>query len=668
MNVTTLTLNLTEMDLALGSFSMDITSGAFEAFGPLTVAGYNMFRSFCLEITLIISVCAILFRSKPQQQQKRSQESISEKRMMSSPPPSLPPRQQALERRSSPQWERRTKDTLYTRWPTTAELADPEWVVSAVQQASRNGASCHGGLEIYREALRSGLDLKQLTPTDHSSLFMGLAVTAVRTNRFHEVLFLLKDARELGQGISSELYCQLTKMCTNKQVYRECLEMYDYICEDDDFVISDRITWSCLLFCAVEIAQYHRCAHLFQKVKECGGATNKDYNTRLRSLFAQGEWKTALMTLEDMKETGVAIDVIAYNSVLVMCVRANKTEIAETLLKEMEAIGGVVDAITYNTIAAQYAKSHCLDKCFQLYERMQSQGVAPSHVTYGILMDSCINQDLIDKALEVFETMVKSGCPMNSVCHNIILKGLGAVDSIESNVQALEKLKDTCPDSKVLDLLIFSVRIKWKCDRGHLDSALDLVDEMRTADLEPDESIYNTLLVACMQGWHYALARQLYDELVQAGIKPTSYTLSIMFRVYSSCKMISEAVEMLATEPARLGLKPDSRLYIQLAEACVREFEGKECIKVYKLWLERRMPAPPMHNAVLGKCSRYCMLDTALSIMRLAREAGKKIDTRLIQALYDTAHWNGEWKWAEDFEKFAEKLGQPLQFQRTWRR
>ena len=70
--------------------------------------------------------------------------------------------------------------------------------------------------------------------------------------------------------------------------------------------------------------------------------------------------------------------------------------------------------------------------------------------------------------------------------------------------------------------------------------------------------------------------------MVQSGVKPSNTTFSIFIRLFAQCKLFDDAMEMLRSEPKvqRVDLEP--RLYVQLAQACLRERQGRRAVEAYK--------------------------------------------------------------------------------------
>jgi len=411
--------------------------------------------------------------------------------------------------------------------------------------------------------------------------------------------------------------------------------MYDMVAEDKDFVIDDRSVWSCLLFCAVEAKCYQRCSMFFQRLKASGHPSPKDYGNMIRYAASAGANELALTLVKEMREAGVEVDSVVYNTALATCVGADKVDQARELLKEMESVGGVADVITYNTLAKGYAKAGLMDRCFELFEHMRGRGVEPSQVTYGILLDGCINDNRVDCAAEVYDRMIREGCPMNTVLYTTLIKGFARAGQVDQAMRVYRQMRSE--GSIPPDLITFSILIKANCDSGHLEAALKLLEAMVNLKLRPDEVIFNNLLGGCVKESDAALAKRLYRDMTAAGISPSNATFSILIRLYAQCKLLDEAVEMLRTEPAAQGVTPEPRLFSQLVLCCLRERQGRRAIEVYRLLLEQSAPTAAAHSGMLGMCVKLNMLDTGVEILSLAAACGGRVDERDASALLEAA-------------------------------
>lgn len=521
------------------------------------------------------------------------------------------------------------------RNPKPAQLRDPAWVASAVPQLCTS--EMQRGLDLYRNAIRAGLDLNRLSASDSANLFVALVTAAIRVGKVDEAMNLLRDCQR-GPGLTPGLLTSAVKLCTSKQMFKECLEIYDLVSQETRLLLKDRSLWSCLLFCAVETSQFERCGCFFESIKACGAPSSKDYGNMIRCASQKVDWKVASsLMMETRHAEGVEIDNVVFNTALATCVAAGQMDEACALLNEFKEIEGLVDVITYNTLCKGYARSGNVSKCLQSVEHMRARNIAPSQVTYGILLDCCINENDVDGAAEVFNEMTSSGCVLNTVLCTTLIKGFARAEQVDKAMNVYKKMCAESDRGMRPDLITFSILIKANCDAGHLDVALDLFKAMKARNLTADEVVFNNLLGGCVRQGNADFAAQLYEEMVKSGLRPSNATFSILIRLYAQCKRLDEAVEMLKTQPQVHGVVAEARLFVQLAQACLRERQGQRATEVYKLLLKSTVPTAAMHSSLLGMCAKLNMLETGAEILELAADASGRVDVRDATQLRDIA-------------------------------
>jgi len=510
-------------------------------------------------------------------------------------------------------------------------------------------------LDTYRQALRGGLDLRALPREDLQRLLVALVTAVIRVGRPDEALRLLRELRERGPGVPAPLLGSAVKLCTAKQLYGEALQLFDLCAEDPELQLRDRSVWSCLLFCAVESQQGRRCEHFFERVAQCGQASSKDYGNMVRHAAATGDPQLSLRLVKEMREQQVEIDSVVYNTVLAVCVNADKVEQAHTLLREMEGAGNVADVITYNTLMKGYSKSGRIEQCFELYEHMRRVGIAPSQVTYGILLDVCVNENKAERAAEVYAQMREEGCPMNTVLYTTLIKGFARMGQVDQAMKTYEQMRE---DSQVApDVVTFSTLIRANCDARRLEAALGLLEQMRAQGLKPDLVVFNNLLMGCLQGQDPELARRLYADMSEAGIHPSSATFSILIRLCAQHKQLEEAVEMLRREPRRHRVSPEPRVFSQLVQCCLRERQGRRAVEVYRLMLEHGAATAAAHGSLLQMCAKLNMLETGAEVLQLAAEHGGRVDAQDAQLLCEAAGRKRKQQCREQCEESMRRLG-----------
>eukprot|EP00747_Dinoflagellata_sp_TGD_P161767 gnl/TRDRNA2_/TRDRNA2_178646_c0_seq1.p1 gnl/TRDRNA2_/TRDRNA2_178646_c0~~gnl/TRDRNA2_/TRDRNA2_178646_c0_seq1.p1 ORF type:complete len:696 (-),score=159.59 gnl/TRDRNA2_/TRDRNA2_178646_c0_seq1:51-1898(-) len=532
------------------------------------------------------------------------------------------------------------------------ELCDPSLVVPQIMHLARSNTD--KVLDIYRSAMQAGINLNKVPQDDLHQLYLALVTAAVRAGHANEVSNLLCDLQKMGNGIDIALFSSAVKLCTSRHLFSESISIYNLVSKDPSFQIADKSLWSCLLFCAVESKDFDRCDFFFRRLKQHGAPSSKDYGNMIRFVSLQGNWEQSLALLSDMRSSGIEVDSVHYNTILATCVMAEQVDHAHALLGEMESAGGVTDVITYNTLMKGYAKTGSMTKCYELYKHMVEKGIVPSQVTYGILLDGFINENRLDFAEQIFQNMVADGVSMNTVLYTTVIKGFARAGKLDQAMIVYEQMR---AGNVHPDLVTFSILIKAHCDASHLDTALALLQQMLELGLRPDEVVFNNLLTGCAQKANAELGKQLYQDMVASGLRPSNASFSILIRLYAQCKMLDEAVEMLAKEPGKYKVDPEPRLFVQLIQSCIRDRQGRRALEVYDMLVAHSKPTAAAHGSMLQTCVKLNMFDTAAEILAAAAKNHGRIDVSDANALLEAAQRKKKTQCAQECAASMLKMG-----------
>lgn len=530
------------------------------------------------------------------------------------------------------------------------KLRNPSWLVPEVVQLC--SSHVQQALELYQSAVAAGLDIKVMPVANANELFTALITCAIRASLPLDAIRLVSEL-QMGPGCCPALITSMVKLCTSKQMFKECLAIYDIVASGT-YEIQDKSVWSCLLFCAVEAKSFHRCKAFFEKLLAFGEASTKDYGNMVRFASASGDWKLSLKIVQDMRQASVEIDNVVYNTVLATCVSAEQLDQASQLLKEMS--GGIADVITYNTLAKGFVKAGRMDQCMEVYELMRQHGIVASQVTYGIMLDGHINTNQVSKAAEIFETMKMEGCQMNTVLYTTLIKGFARAGQLDQAVEIYEQMRTERGAHP--DLITFAVLIKANCDAGRLDSACALLGSMKELSLLPDEVVYNNLLSGCVKQGDVSRGQAIYQDMLASSVRPSNATFSIMIQLYAQAKLFDEAVDSLRKEPAAHGVKAEPRLYSQLALCCLRVRQGRRAVEVHGMMLENSLATSQVHHTLLQMCVRLNMVDTATEILGAAVKAGAPVDSADAAEIFSAASKRKKTACAEVCREAMAKLAQ----------
>lgn len=147
--------------------------------------------------------------------------------------------------------------------------------------------------------------------------------------------------------------------------------------------------------------------------------------------------------------------------------------------------------------------------------------------------------------MALFDEMKEEGVPYNTITYNSIIDvciKCGEVRRAEDLVKQMNE-----PENNVEpDLITYSTLLKGYCHTGEMDKALQVSETIKERGLRRDELVYNTLMDGCVKANDISTGVGLFEEMLQASMKPSAITHSILVRLYKRAGYEQHAVEAVA--------------------------------------------------------------------------------------------------------------------------
>merc|ERR1719428_766707 len=132
--------------------------------------------------------------------------------------------------------------------------------------------------------------------------------------------------------------------------------------------------------------------------------------------------------------------------------------------------------------------------------------------------------------MDLFREMETEGVPYNTITYNSIIDACIKCGDIPQGEWLLRKMMSE--SGLEPDLITFSTLLKGYCHVGELDKALQLAETIKARGLRCDELVYNTLMDGCVKANDVTAGVGLFEEMVHAGMRPSTITHSILARLY----------------------------------------------------------------------------------------------------------------------------------------
>lgn len=339
----------------------------------------------------------------------------------------------------------------------------------------------------------------------------------------------------------------------------------------------------------------------------------------------------ALELFEEMQKLNVRISDRLCVGLLARAAETKFLRFAEEIVKLVRSRDGMTLAV-YSALMKVYAYSGMYDKACDLYDQIISEGMEPDNVMYGCLMKFAVECGRTDLSRDLF-----SKVPTFDIQHYMsLIRAAGRDKNIDRAFQVLQKLKesgmtpdlaiyncvlDVCVSAKnmsrareliaemrtvsKLDMIAYNTFLKGFCGVGDIRGAKELLLEMESVGMSPNDVSYNCMINAAVSKGLWQEAWSTIDMMQRSGVKVDHYTVSILMKALKRSKDSRNVGPALALLDES-GLDPcsDEVMLQTLLETCIRHREFSRLQNIVKSFEKSSLqPSVFTYGSLIKACS-----------------------------------------------------------------
>mmetsp|Transcript_131068 Transcript_131068/g.213327 ORF Transcript_131068/g.213327 Transcript_131068/m.213327 type:complete len:716 (+) Transcript_131068:110-2257(+) len=427
----------------------------------------------------------------------------------------------------------------------------------------------------------------------------------------------------------------------------------------------NRITYHGLLAPRVQMADRDGAWALVDKMRAGNAGVKPNEVTcsiLLKALGAGSRDGDLMRVMELCDSLEKPMDEVLFASIVEACIRIGRLDLLSERTRKYARQGGLskLTAPTYGSMIKAYGQAHDLERVWELWGEMTGREVKPTAITLGcmveaLVMNHCVNdawrlvqkirkdsslKDLLnaviystilkgfsickqpDKVVDLYEEMQESNLECNTITYNTILNAYARCGAMHRAPKLLEDMKKSQPPVEP-DIVTWSTIVKGYCMSGDVDKGLEIMQEMRKdGKFAPDEVMFNSLLDGCARNNRLADALRLLDEMRAANVVPSNFTLSIVVKLLSRARRLSQAFSMVDTLTKEHGFKANIQVWTCLIQACFFNRQHGKAFTVYNDMVTegRCKPDEKLFSALVRGSMQAGNIDKAVAFIRCAHD------------------------------------------------
>jgi len=338
----------------------------------------------------------------------------------------------------------------------------------------------------------------------------------------------------------------------------------------------------------------------------------------IRKCAAENNLKGSMSIFNSLKEGGVEMNSIIYNTVLDACVKCRDLKAAELWMKEIEE-AGFADVVTFNTLIKAHLMQGNFVKARGVVDDMKKAGLQPNRVTYNELLNAAVVQcSRRSDIWELVKEMNDAEVPPNQVTCSILLKSLNA-KSAETDILLTMDLIDSI-DQPMDEILLSSV--VEACVRiGKPELLTKKLEQLQGKEklLVNGSHTCGSLIKAYGHARDMEGVWRCWKEMRTKLIKPTSITLGCMVDAVVNSGDAEGAFDLIhqCQQDEQCRDSVNSILYCSVLKGFAREQRLERVWDVYEEMRSRHMEMSlVVFNTIIDACARTGHMDSLSKVLQ----------------------------------------------------
>jgi len=336
-----------------------------------------------------------------------------------------------------------------------------------------------------------------------------------------------------------------------------------------------------------------------------------------------GLWQEALAFLEEMSERRIDPDAYAYNNVMAASRKVNDFWVAPILLESMREEMVQVDAWSYSQAMDASNAMGSWQASLQYLHELQDSQVQGNSVVLSAAITACQLGQQPRMALDLLTADVWGAVP-DAQAYTAAITACGTASLWDSALEVLEDMRfiDCQPNLFTYNAAIGACQAALEWERS-----LDLYFSMQRSKLVPDTTSYNLLLSSCAR----CRQRQKVEEIVQRMYRQQLSPDEVTFNCLSSLLTHRGDRDDFLSSLKAAGLRPDVRTYNPMISACAESQGWEEAVSILDdMVADEVTPDIKSHNRLLDVCASTAPWPVVLTVFDHLKHAGHAINTATV--------------------------------------
>lgn len=360
-------------------------------------------------------------------------------------------------------------------------------------------------------------------------------------------------------------------------------------------------------------------AHLAKKLLDSAPSDVAKHITMMRNCAAEGNLQGAKSVFDALKNSGVDLNSVIYNTMLDACVECRDLKAAEAWMEQTKQ-AGMADVVSFNTLIKAHLMNDNFDKARSVMEEMKKEGLQPNRVTFNELVNAMVTkggQARRRQTWDIISEMKAADVKPNQVTCSILLKSLNA-NSDQTDILMTMELINTMDEP--MDEVLLSSVVEACVRIGKPDLLATKLKQLQgnNSVAVNGSHTFGSLIKAYGHAKDIDGVWRCWKEMRSRHIKPTSITLGCMVEAVVSNGDTEGAYELIHQmqddEQCRDAL--NSVIYCSVLKGFTREKKIERVWAVYQEMTAKNIELSIVtYNTLIDACARCGRMEQVATVV-----------------------------------------------------
>jgi len=425
----------------------------------------------------------------------------------------------------------------------------------------------------------------------------------------------------------------------------------------------NKITYNEMINAKVEIGDRRGVWELITEMQSQGiSPSSVTCSILLKALTARASKEDVRLTMELVEKMEDPMDEVLFSSVIEACLRIGQLDMLSQQMGKYARQGGLLalSAPTYGSMIKAYGQSRDIERIWELWNEMQKREVRPTSITIGCMIDALVKNRCVEDAWDLVQRISSDPAQrglVNNIIYSTIFKGFALTkqperlfavyaefkkQGVEANTVTYNTIIDACAHCGAMDrvpnlladmrasqvtpdTITYSTVVKGHCLSGNVSEAFQVLAEMNAEGRhKPDEILYNCLLDGCAKEHRLDEALQLFEQMKQANVAPSNFTLCTLVKLLSRARRLPQAFAVVNELTSSAGLKPNIQVFTCLMQACIHNRQIHRALEIHdEVIAAQCVPDQRMYTSLARGCLYAGNIYKAVEVVRCAYLLGE---------------------------------------------